>query len=59
MAILALPLDLQEISSSSTNEEEGTAAAAVARVRCSSVQNSMVSQEEYLYTTDDALHQKR
>jgi hypothetical protein len=58
MAILALPLDLQEISSSSTNEEEGTAAAVV-RVRCSSVQNSMVSQEEYLYTTDDVLHQKR
>jgi hypothetical protein len=58
MAILALPLDLQDISSSSTNEEEGTAAA-VAPVRCSSVQNSMVSQEEYLYTTDDVLHQKR
>lgn len=58
MANLALPLDLQEISSSSTNEEEETAAA-VARVRCSSVQNSMVSQEEYLYTTDDVLHQKR
>jgi hypothetical protein len=58
MAILALPPDLQEISSSSTNEEEGTAAA-VARVRCSSVQNSMVSQEAYLYTTDDVLHRKR
>jgi hypothetical protein len=58
MAILALPLDLQEISSSSTNEEERTAAA-VARVRCSSVQNSIVSQDEYLYTTDDVLHQKR
>jgi hypothetical protein len=58
MAILALPLDLQEISSSSTNEEEGTAAAA-SRVRCSSVQNSMVPQEEYVYKTDDVLHQKR